>query len=537
MKITYLGHAGFCVETPSTLIIMDPWLSKSGAFDSAWFQYPQNHHLADYVRDLIKTSKKDKYIYISHEHQDHFDINFLKSLESSEITFVLADFVHPVVKNIIIKNNCPYKKIISLKDNEELHFKDGLLTLFVLDMELDCDSAILVKTQSRTFLNLNDCKIHERLSKIAKKYGPIDIFAAQFSGAVWHPTCYVMDEKTYRIICLNKNKRKFEIIAKALEIVKPTLYIPSAGPPCFLDPMLFPINFQEVNTYPRAPQLIENLNKHFRKKKLATQWPEVMPGDILDAEQFKFTYLAPNRIKDDNFQEYIQSYAKQYEDFFEKRSIENSKVDPKQTFINLKQELLKKLSRIQLIRKNIPIPLYFSLSDYKDEIYRIDFQKNTITITTEIAETNNFYSIQTPAWQINKVITGELKWPDFALTFRATLQRVPDVYNTLMHGFVTLEEESLERFCKLFYEIFSKKERINVVCKGKTYSVLRYCPHQGGDLLHAWTEDSLLVCPRHQWKFDLENHGRCRYNDADIDAICLSDLKRKNASSDQQSED
>lgn len=77
MLITYLGHAGFCIETESIVIVMDPWLSEYGAFDSSWFQYPKNHHMAQYVRELMSNTPKDKYIYISHEHQDHFDLEFL----------------------------------------------------------------------------------------------------------------------------------------------------------------------------------------------------------------------------------------------------------------------------------------------------------------------------------------------------------------------------------------------------------------------------------------------------------------------------
>lgn len=527
MQITYLGHAGFCIETSSTIIIMDPWLSKYGAFDAAWFQYPQNHYLGDYIHDLLDTTKKDKYIYISHEHKDHFDIDFLKSLKNRDFTLLLAAFVYPVIKNFLFKNKYLCKDIVSLKDNEKFQFKDGFLTLFLLDMELDCDSAILVKTKSRTFLNLNDCKIHERLDTIVKAYGPIDIFAAQFSGAVWHPTCYKMDREKYQIKARHKNKRKFELIAKSLEILKPAIYLPSAGPPCFLDPALLAINFQEVNTYPRAPQLIEYLNHHFLKQKIPTQWPEIMPGDILESEQLKFTYLAPLRVKDSDFRNYIEAYAKQYEEFFKERNLNNSKINPKQVFINLEQELIKKLSQIKLVRKNIPIPLYFSISEHPKAMYCVDFQTNTVKTISRNEMTKRFFSIDAPAWQVNKVLTGEINWPDFALTFRVTLERKPDIYNTLMHGFLTLDTDSLERFCKLFFEIFSKNERINIKYKGKTYSILRYCPHQGGDLLQAWIEDCFLVCPRHQWKFDIENKGRCRYNDASINAICLSSKRVK----------
>ncbi|KTD14633.1 CMP-N-acetylneuraminate monooxygenase [Legionella gratiana] len=527
MQITYLGHAGFCLETNSTVIIMDPWLSPHGAFDAAWFQYPKNHHMAEHVRKILNTNKKDKYLYISHEHKDHFDIEFLESIENRDFTLILADFYHPVVKNNLIKRHYQCKEIISLKDSESFYFKDGFLTLFILDVELDCDSAILVKTDSGSFLNLNDCKIHERLAMINKNYGPIDILAGQFSGAVWHPTCFQMDQEKYSIICKNKTLRKFEYISKSIETMKPLMYLPSSGPPCFLDPLLFSINNQEINTYPRARQLIEYLDMHFLDKQIQTQWPELMPGDVLDTQNLKFTYLSPIRIDDKDFKEYVYSYAKQFENFFKQRQIENSKINPQQVFIQLGIELKKRLEKMESVRKYLSTFLYFSLEECNKEIYCVDFQEGTVNITNEVDRAKDFFWITTPAWQINKVFNKEISWPDFALTFRLLIERVPDIYNTLMHGFTTLETESLERFCQVFLNILSKNERIKINYKGKTYSILRYCPHQGGDLSKGWIEDCFLICPRHQWKFDLENHGKCRYNNASIDAFCLNDVNNK----------
>ena len=91
MQLTYLGHAGFCIETHDAIIIMDPWLSAEGAFDAAWFQYPRNHHLADEMQRLLTESPKEKFIYISHEHRDHFDIHFLNSTRHKD---GLIDKVH-----------------------------------------------------------------------------------------------------------------------------------------------------------------------------------------------------------------------------------------------------------------------------------------------------------------------------------------------------------------------------------------------------------------------------------------------------------
>jgi len=68
MKITYLGHAGFCIETERAVIIADAWMSPHGAFDASWFQLPRNHHLASLVDEKL-SSPKEKFVYVSHEHR------------------------------------------------------------------------------------------------------------------------------------------------------------------------------------------------------------------------------------------------------------------------------------------------------------------------------------------------------------------------------------------------------------------------------------------------------------------------------------
>src|SRR5258708_1955765 len=99
MQLTYLGHAGFCVETADAVIIMDPWLSPDGAFDSAWFQFPQNHHLAPFVRRKLSDSGKQRFVYVSHEHHDHFDPAFLSSLPNKDITYVLPHFQRDALRS------------------------------------------------------------------------------------------------------------------------------------------------------------------------------------------------------------------------------------------------------------------------------------------------------------------------------------------------------------------------------------------------------------------------------------------------------
>ena len=52
-------------------------------------------------------------------------------------------------------------------------------------------------------------------------------------------------------------------------------------------------------------------------------------------------------------------------------------------------------------------------------------------------------------------------------------------------------------------------ERFAVTVGPDTYEINRFCPHQGGDLKYALIEGETLICPRHYWRFDLADGGKC----------------------------
>jgi UDP-MurNAc hydroxylase len=104
------------------------------------------------------------------------------------------------------------------------------------------------------------------------------------------------------------------------------------------------------------------------------------------------------------------------------------------------------------------------------------------------------------------------------------LNREPDVYQTVVQGFLRLEPEDMNWFCAKLLNIENNQERVVVEASGKRYVINRYCPHQGGDLSRGWVEAGrFLTCPRHQWQFDLENEGDARNNEGTINAVSLDD--------------
>jgi UDP-MurNAc hydroxylase len=520
MRITYLGHAGFCVETSQSIVVMDPWMSPTGAFDSAWFQFPCNHHLAAFVNEKLQDTTKRRYLYISHEHKDHFDLSFLNGLQVRDFTLIVPHYRRPAIRELLADYRC--NGLVACRDGQEFPIADGNVTLYLDDSELDRDSAILLQAGGYSFLNMNDCKIHDRLPEIRQDVGKIDIFACQYSGATWHPTCYDYPEDAYRRVARKKMMSKFEATAKAIEAVRPRMFLPSAGPPAFLDPLLCHLNFEEVNTFPRTPRLVSYLEKRLRKSHHA-EVPDIMPGDIIDVATASLVYLAPDRVTEDNYESYMRAYIARYEGFFRERHYVETPGRSDLILKRLQHELERKLDAFML-RKRLDVTLYVVLLDSPRKLLRVDFGEGRVDPVEEVDEDENYYSMAAPSWEIERVLDERLSWEDFSLTFRMRLSRAPDVYQTLVQGFLIMESEDLNPFCKYLLDLESRTERMIVEAGGCRYSVNRFCPHQGGDLAQGWTEDDrYLVCARHRWRFDLRNGGRADTGIHTIGAIELED--------------
>ena len=525
MLITYLGHAGFCVETSRVTVVMDPWLSSTGAFDCSWFQLPRNHYLASPVEQKLADSGKERFLYISHEHKDHFDIDYLRSLACRDFTIVVPRFRRDALRTMLADYGC--RGVISCADEEVVPIPEGFLKLYVDDSELNRDSAILIEADGQKFLNINDCKLYDRIPSIGHQHGQPAVFASQFSGATWHPTCYEFPREKYETVSRKKLSSKFEAVARCIDTLQPGAYIPSAGPPCFLDPRLMHLNFEPVNVFPRAPRLLKFL--HGRLRHTGTMLTEMMPGDVLDSATGELTFCARDRLCEDGFVNYISAYAEEFAPLFQSRMEMTRHIDAEEVFLRLQRELERKLEPLRLLNE-VPTPLYFFLEEVTGKALRVDFTERKVGISDSVLPPTGFYSITAPAWQLVPVLDGRMTWEDFALTFRVRLKRQPDMYHTMLNGFLFMEAQDIAEFCESLARMKEPQDRTPVSAGGYTYLVDRYCPHQHGDLTEGWVEqDRYLVCPRHGWKFDLANHGRCTSNATTINAVCTAPASSSNA--------
>ncbi len=209
MNLEFVSHAGFLVSAMSKKIIIDPWTSGK-AFNDSWALLANN---IDVNYDEID------YIFITHEHPDHFHFPTLKgiSLENRQRIKIL------------------YQKHASkrmLNAFEKLGFAEVIeLPLYkwtqVEGIDLYCgsvgsmDSFLAIRSDGKTVLNLNDCVLNTNQYKyIAKQLGNVDYLFTQFSFANWIGN--TKDD-------IGAKEKKIADIRLQAEIFKPDYIVPFAS--------------------------------------------------------------------------------------------------------------------------------------------------------------------------------------------------------------------------------------------------------------------------------------------------------------------
>jgi UDP-MurNAc hydroxylase len=177
MKINLVSHASVVLDSNESVIWTDPWLSGK-AFNNSWALLPE----ASFDSSLLD---KINYVWISHEHPDHFHIPTLRSLPASfkeRVTVLyqklnsekmLAAFKQLGFKNVSL---LPHREPLPLSDHTTIYsYYVGVM-----------DSCLAVKNTDATVLNANDAQIGSPdCELILKDIGKVDTLLTQFSIAFY----------------------------------------------------------------------------------------------------------------------------------------------------------------------------------------------------------------------------------------------------------------------------------------------------------------------------------------------------------------
>ena len=490
----FWGHNCFSIQTDHSVLLIDPWFSDSGAFFGSWFQYPKNHHLEDTVLDLLVKSS-NSFVFITHEHQDHYDLNFLKRIPLST-TIIIPNYEDKTFRDEV-KNLG--RDLIELSDNEKQNLDEAMqIYLIISDIGINHDSAIVVKTDDFTFLNQNDCKVFDRLHEIND---PIDHYSVQFSGATWHPSCFVFSEKRKRHISSKKVENKFNNVLSGIKLLNPKFFLPAAGPAIF--PFLeSDLSMGEGNIFVHQNEL-----SNFLVSEGFTDSLFLKPGDFLDAT-LREPIPAPDESDINAYKDAVVDVWSSLPEVLNRESLERSIRD---RLLNIKD--------IEI--KNCPI-LIFNFSDEfnsKDHTNnkKIFIDLNRKIIIEKFDYSKDYEEIISTEKYFNLMCTE--KWQNVYLSLRARVVRRPDVFNNDLNIFVFSDASNIEK--NYLYTRNIPKERVEVESEsGEIFEIDRFCPHQGADLCNAKiSSDNMLICPRHSWKFDLNSGGKNISSGESINAV------------------
>ena len=130
MNITFFGHNCFFIKGSNVNLLSDPWLNKKGAFFGSWFQWPINHKCKkQLVETLIKN--KNTYLYISHEHQDHFDKETLLLIKPYIKACVIPKYDDSFLYNEICSLGY---EVLELADQSKYYFNvNDYIELMIID--------------------------------------------------------------------------------------------------------------------------------------------------------------------------------------------------------------------------------------------------------------------------------------------------------------------------------------------------------------------------------------------------------------------
>jgi UDP-MurNAc hydroxylase len=499
MRITGLGHAGLKVETDRATVLIDPWFSPQGAFQGSWFQFPENDHLLSEPSLSSPTA-----VVISHEHLDHVDPWFLARIPAS-VPVIVPRYPSPVLRRKILSGGP--RPVVEVEPWQSFEIAEGASVFFVSEESpINHDSAIVLQGDGRTLLNLNDARLFPVQFRAIRQRvgGTIDAFSFQGAGASWYPMCYRYPVEKEQRLARQKRLAKLNYAARGVDIVEPAVALPFAGPPCFLDPDLFSHNGQmEDGIFPDQEQVADWL-RHKGHEQVAV----LLPGDVWDLEGR--VKVPDPRWEGFSFEDrwpYLESYA-------ERRRHDLNEVlerypDPAESLWEAFREYFERLlSMSSYFNRKIGMRVGFDITGPGGGAWSVDFRPGSEGVAGQKGSCGYTYRFAS-RW-LPPLLDGSTPWEDFFLSLRFEASREPDLYNDHLLGLLKFAEPEALHEVETFETSIAFDERITVHADGRAYSVSRYCPHAGNDLLETGEvlDGGILRCLAHHYEFDLET-GRC----------------------------
>ena len=115
-------------------------------------------------------------------------------------------------------------------------------------------------------------------------------------------------------LCKDKRLFKYEVILNVIKQINPTVYVPCAGPPAFLNDDVFDLNLLKENTFPTQSDIYNFFKQKYPE--VASKMAVLMPGDSISSDM-DFTKISEKNIMEECFvnkKEYLSDYKSRRND-------------------------------------------------------------------------------------------------------------------------------------------------------------------------------------------------------------------------------
>lgn len=387
--LQFVNHASVLISNGNKSILTDPWYSGD-VFDGGWSLLYENSN-----QEILDILKKTNFIWLSHEHPDHFSIKFFREFENiikgNKITIVFQKTKDKRVTTFLKKLNF---NIIELEDGIKFEIDNNF---FIKLQRSDFyDSALMVYINEIKIFNLNDCPIIEKkdILNFKKKYGTCDFLLTQFSYAAWKGG---RNNISWR---LKAAEEKLNTLINQSLLFEAKYTIPFASFIYFSDPYNFYLN-DSVNT----PSKLMSI-----KNKLKSKIIFLKPNQLIDLKNFyikdedqgynfwqdKFSnlnnlFISKSQLKKIyNFDLLFIEFQNYHQRLFLKNSITILKIISKLKFLKIFQPLVINLKDInKKIKIDLLNKIFIESNEHADIemnsrslflIFTQDFGFDTLTI-------------------------------------------------------------------------------------------------------------------------------------------------------------
>jgi UDP-MurNAc hydroxylase len=212
LQIQFLNHASVKIITGTVSIVSDPWLWGS--------IFNNGLELISPSESLFPIAADSDFIWLSHEHPDHFSPAFFKRLNGNKPRVL---FQATRDRRVVRYLDSQGFTVSEIENCEFVHVTPT--EQFMIGRNGLYDSWSLLESAGKTILNINDCILKTRgdLEAITKRVGHVDVLLTQFSYAGW------AGDRRNKALHEDAAKRRLDVVRTQLECLAPDYVIPFAS--------------------------------------------------------------------------------------------------------------------------------------------------------------------------------------------------------------------------------------------------------------------------------------------------------------------